>query len=159
MAYGSTATAPTAPTRTGYAFAGWYSDLGLTAAFSFTTAITTDLTLYAKWTINSYTVSFDSNSGTAVGSQIVAYGSTATAPTAPTRTGYTFAGWYSDSGLTSAFSFSTAITTDLTLYAKWTINSYLLSVTRVGDGLVTSTPAGIDCGSRPAARATTSTNW
>ena len=63
-----------------------------------------------------------------------------------TRTGHTFAGWYSDPGLISAFSFSTPITADRTLYAKWTINNYLLSVTRVGDGLVTSAPAGIDCG-------------
>ena len=146
VAYNGLATAPTAPTRTGYTFEGWYSDSDLITAFSFTTVITADLTLYAKWTINSYTVSFNSNGGTAVTSQVVAYGSTATAPTAPTRTGYTFAGWYSDSDLISAFSFTTPITTDLTLYAKWTINSYLLSVTRVGDGLVTSTPAGIDCG-------------
>ncbi len=57
-------------------------------------------------------------------SQVVVYGSTATAPTAPTRTGHTFAGWYSDPGLITAFSFTTAITAELTLYAKWTINNY-----------------------------------
>ena len=86
-----------------------------------------NITLYAKWTINSYTVSFESNGGTAVGSQVVAYNGLATAPTAPTRTGYTFEGWYSDSDLITAFSFTTVITADVTLYAKWTINTYTVS--------------------------------
>ena len=118
--YNMNATAPTAPTRTGYTFDGWYSDSGLTAVFNFaTTAITGDITLYAKWTINTYTVTFNSNGGSAVSSQIVNYNTVATKPADPTRAAYFFAGWYSDSGLMSAFNFSTAITADITLYAKW----------------------------------------
>ena len=117
--YNGIASQPTAPARTGYTFAGWYSDAGLASAFSFATAITTDITLYAKWTINSYTVTFDSNGGSAVTSQSVAYNGTATLPAAPTRTGFAFAGWYSDVGLSSAFTFTTAITGDITLHAKW----------------------------------------
>ncbi len=90
-------------------------------------------------------MSFDSNGGTAVASQVVAYGGTATAPTDPTRTGYAFAGWYSDSGLTSAFSFTTAITADLTLYAKWTINSYTVSFNSNG-GTIGNEPGRADNG-------------
>jgi uncharacterized repeat protein (TIGR02543 family) len=82
----------------------------------------------------SHTVSFDSNGGSAVTSQSIAYNNTATTPTTPTRTGYTFAAWYSDSALTSAFAFTTALTADTTLYAKWTINSYTVTFTSGGNG-------------------------
>jgi uncharacterized repeat protein (TIGR02543 family) len=68
-----------------------------------------------------HTVSFTSNGGSAVSSQTVAENTTATSPTAPTRSGYTFSGWYADSSLTAAFAFTTAITADTTLYAKWTV--------------------------------------
>jgi uncharacterized repeat protein (TIGR02543 family) len=138
IAHNNTATTPTAPTRTGYTFAGWYSDSGLTSAFAFTTPITADTTLYAKWSINNYTVSFDSNNGSAVTSQSVAYNNTATTPSAPTKTGFTFAGWYSDTGLTSAFAFTTPITVDTVLYAKWTINNYTVSFTSNGGSAVSS---------------------
>ena len=70
------------------------------------------------------TVSFASNGGSAVSSQNVTYNSSATAPAPPAKIGYAFAGWYADAGLTSAFTFSDAITGDTTLYAKWTLNSY-----------------------------------
>ncbi|HIJ86185.1 MAG TPA: beta-propeller fold lactonase family protein [Desulfuromonadales bacterium] len=127
--YNTTATAPAAPGKTGYTFAGWYSDAALTAAFTFTTAITADTTLYAKWTINSYTVSFNSNGGSAVTSQSVDYNALAAAPAAPTKTGSTFSGWYSDVALTTAFAFTTPISADTTLYAKWTLNSYTITPT------------------------------
>jgi uncharacterized repeat protein (TIGR02543 family) len=136
--YNATATSPVAPTKTGYTFGGWYSDAGLTSAFNFSTAITANTTLYAKWTINTYTVSFNSNGGTSVGSQTVNYNTTATSPTAPTKTGYTFWGWYSDAGLTATFSFSSAITANITLYAKWNINSYTVSFNSNGGSAVNS---------------------
>ena len=114
----ATVTQPAVPTRIGYTFAGWYSDSGFISTFSFSSAITADATLYAKWLAN-YTVAFNTNGASPVSSQIVASGNTATQPATPTRTGYTFAGWYSDSGFTSGFSFSTAITADMTIYVKW----------------------------------------
>jgi uncharacterized repeat protein (TIGR02543 family) len=67
-----------------------------------------------------YTVTFTSNGGSAVSSQLVSYNTTATAPTSPIKTGDTFAGWFSDAALTTKFAFTTAITADTTLYAKWT---------------------------------------
>ena len=127
--YGDQSAKPADPTKAGHTFAGWFTDSGLSQAFDFNnTAVTTDLTLYAKWTINSYTVNFDSNGGTAVDDQSVQYGELATAPVDPTLAGHTFAGWFTDSGLREAFDFeSTTVTSDLTLYAKWTINSYAVN--------------------------------
>jgi uncharacterized repeat protein (TIGR02543 family) len=125
--YNGMAAEPGAPTRTGYTFGGWYSDGNLTNAYSFTAKVTGNLTLYAEWTINSYTVSFNSNGGSEVNSQSVNYGGSATRPAAPTRAGYTFDAWYSDSDLRSPYGFTAAVTEDITLYAKWTANSYTLS--------------------------------
>ncbi len=78
-----------------------------------------------KYNRNTYTVTFDSNGGSDVSSQSLRYGATATEPADPTKTAttttkYTFDAWYSDSGLTTPFSFDTAIKKDITLYAKWT---------------------------------------
>ena len=74
----------------------------------------------------SYTVTFMMNDGTQTiyDTQTVTSGNTASAPaTNPTRTDYSFNGWYEDSAGTTAFSFSTPITADKTLYAKWTAQS------------------------------------
>ena len=69
------------------------------------------------------TVSFNSNGGTPVNSQTVNYNSTATQPADPTKSGYMFGGWYSDSDLNTAFDFNNPITTDTTLYVKWKITN------------------------------------
>ena len=114
-------------TRSGYTFSGWNTVAaggGTAYADSASYAFTANVTLYAQWTANSYTVSFNPNGGSAVSSQSVIYNGTATAPTAPTKTGSTFAGWYSDSGLTTAFNFATLITANTTLYAQWTPATY-----------------------------------
>lgn len=70
--------------------------------------------------VDTYTVSFESNGGSAVASQLVASGQTATEPAAPTKTGSTFDGWYTNVGLTTSYSFSTPVTGNIKLYAKWT---------------------------------------
>jgi len=78
------------------------------------------ITLYAKWTLNTYTVSFNSNGGSSVASQTVAYNSTATLPSPPpTKNSYRFSTWYSDSGLTRPYIFSAPVVNSLTLYALW----------------------------------------
>ncbi|RRJ95725.1 hypothetical protein Ga0100231_016970 [Opitutaceae bacterium TAV4] len=95
-AYGTLATV----SRTGYTFDYWYiSGSGTQVSASTTVSTASDHTLYAHWTVNQYQVTFDSAGGTSVSSQWVNHGSTATQPTAPTRTGYTFNGWY-NGGLT-----------------------------------------------------------
>ena len=125
--YGVGATLPTKDdmTREGYTFDGWYDNNDFSGS-SVTMISPTDTdakTFYAKWTINSYSVTFNSNDGSDIDSQTVDYGNTVAEPTAPTKNGYTFAGWYSDEGLVSAYDFSTTVTSDITLYAKWTKNS------------------------------------
>ncbi|MBQ2793605.1 MAG: InlB B-repeat-containing protein, partial [Clostridia bacterium] len=79
---GATATAPEAPTKEGYTFAGWYVG---EAAYDFGTPVTADVTVKAAWTLNSYTVTFDSDGGSAVDAQTVAHGAIATLPEAPTK--------------------------------------------------------------------------
>ena len=112
-------TLPTA-TRTGYAFQGWYTARsGGSQVSSSTTMEAANTTVYAHWTVNTYTVSFDSNGGSAVASQSVRYGSKATQPANPTRAGHTFQGWYTSRDGGSKYDFGTAVTGDVTLHAHW----------------------------------------
>ena len=73
-----------------------------------------------------HTVTFNTGEGSAVDSQVVADGAKATKPADPTRDGYVFAGWYADADLKSPYDFSTSVTKDLTLYAKWVKGSYVV---------------------------------
>ena len=70
-------------------------------------------------TTKTYKVSFNSNGGSAVKAQTVKSGAKASKPANPTKGGYVFKGWYSDKGLTKAYNFSTAVKSNVTLYAKW----------------------------------------
>ena len=117
---GATLTAPTAPTRDWYTFSGWYSDAGLSTAWNFSNPVNADMTLYAKWISNTVKGVFDSNGGSNVLEQTILKGSTFTKPSDPEKAGYTFEGWFSDAGLTTAWNFSSAVNADTTLYAKWT---------------------------------------
>ena len=124
---GKTAAEPPAPTRTPtaekeFTFAGWFAE-GAEEAFDFTTPITADLELTARWLESDrmYTVSFDSGDGSPVVTE-VAYNGLVTEPSAPTREGYVFAGWFAE-GAEEAFDFSTPVSGDLVLYAKWTEQS------------------------------------
>ena len=66
-----------------------------------------------------FTVTFDSNGGSAVASQTVKEGEKAAKPANPTRDGYTFEGWFADEALKTAYDFNTPVTSDITLYASW----------------------------------------
>ena len=124
--YGDTIDSSDLPTAslTGCTFDGWYKEIDgafASAAYDFSSPVTDSFTLKAKFNA---TVTFNSNGGSAVTSQSVVYGGKATAPTAPTKTGVTFGGWYTsnDSGVTlsaTAYDFDSAVNSDLTLYAKW----------------------------------------
>ena len=81
---------PADPAKEGYTFIGWYSG---ESEWDFETPVTADLTLTAKWQINRYTITFDTAGGSEVPSITQDYGTAITPPAAPTRTGYTFAGW------------------------------------------------------------------
>jgi len=111
---------PTDPTRSGYTFAGWYTAATGGTAWDFATTIAEDITLHAHWTaISTNTVTFDTGVGT--GTYTVATGDPVFEPSAhPTRSGYTFAGWYTAATGGTAWDFATVITGDTTLYAHWT---------------------------------------
>jgi uncharacterized repeat protein (TIGR02543 family) len=124
------------PTRTGYTFAGWYQDSGLTEAFNLTQMPANDLTVYAKWSINQYTISFSTNGGTSVNSITQDYGTSVNTPTPPTKIEYTFIGWYRDEAFNTGYSFTTMPAENLTLYAKWSPNQYQVNfVTNGGQSM------------------------
>lgn len=138
--HGKQVTEPSpAPEEYGYTFGGWYTDKDCTARNKFTfdadgkstTPITDHITLYAKWEINKYKVTFDFNTGkpSTPKTEEVEYGNPVSEPAKPTHTGYTFDGWYTDQGCTDGnkFNFDTKITRDITLYAKWTKNHYTVT--------------------------------
>lgn len=142
VAYNSTFKKPADPTETGYTFIGWYTDKDCTDGneFDFDVPVTSDnyeITLYAKWEINKYTVKFDFNTGktSTPKTEEVEYGNPVSEPTKPTHTGYTFGGWYTDQACTDGKEFTfdadgkstTPITDNTTLYAKWTKNRYTVT--------------------------------
>ncbi|MDE7167609.1 MAG: InlB B-repeat-containing protein [Clostridia bacterium] len=124
---GYAATKPTNPTKTGYTFVGWYIDEKCTVAWNFSTKIYMDTVLYAKWSANYNDVKFNSNGGTNVNTWWIKTGDTVPKPSDPTKTGYTFAGWYADSFLKTPYDFSTEVNSDMTLYAKWTPKTYTIT--------------------------------
>ena len=109
---------PTIEDKEGFEFDGWYTDSGFTSKFNFSSPIKSNLTLYARWEKKKYTVSFVLE-GSDIPGQEVEFDTKAAKPTVETREGFEFDGWYTDSGFTSKFNFSSPIKSNLTLYAKW----------------------------------------
>lgn len=122
------------PTRTGYTFAGWTGSNGTTPQTTITIAkgSTGNRNYKANWTINQYTLTFDTAGGTTIDPITQDYSSDVTAPANPTRTGYTFAGW--DKEIPAKLS-----TENLTLIATWTPINYIISYDLDG-GTVTGNP-------------------
>ena len=112
--FGADITAPAAPTKTGYTFAGW--DKEIPAAMPAENTVIT-----AKWNVNKYTITFDTDGGTDIPAITQDYGTDVTAPVNPTKTGYTFAGWTPEVP-------STIPAENITVKAQWSINSYTLTV-------------------------------
>jgi uncharacterized repeat protein (TIGR02543 family) len=123
---GGKADEPTAPTKAGYTFGGWYKESNFTNQWNFgTDTVTGNITIYAKWTVveGNHEVTFNTNGGSSVSNQSVTPGGKATEPTAPTKAGYTFAGWYKESDFTNQWDFGTdTVSAATTLYARWTPN-------------------------------------
>jgi uncharacterized repeat protein (TIGR02543 family) len=119
---GSIASAPTPPIRSGYSFFHWVIT-GTSTVYDFSSQVTSDLSLTAVWEENGvvfHLITFIENGGSNVTDQIVDDGDLPIEPADPTRSGYLFMGWYSDIALTSIYTFDSAPTADVTLYAKWT---------------------------------------
>ena len=159
--HGSKATMPTNPTKKGYEFAGWYNH---DTVYDFSTPVTSNLALTAKWVTVPTTeptkviVTFDSNGGSAVAAAEILKDAVVAAPAAPTREGYTFAGWYNGETL---YNFNKPVTEALTLTAKWDVNTY--TVTWDVDGKTTTVEyaygAAITLPTAPAKDGYTFTGW
>ena len=131
VADGRTAVKPADPAKSGYLFGGWFKEETCENEWDFETdTITEDLTLYAKWTPapppppppppapKTYTVRF-LDGDAELSSLTVQAGDKAAPPDEPEKEGFRFAGWHTDREGTAPFDFETAVTADLTLYAKW----------------------------------------
>ncbi len=132
VAYGGTVSDPGIPARTGYAFDGWYTTASGGAQYSFNTAVYSDKTLYAHWSSDAYIVVFDANGGTfssgnSTTSKTVYYGKTVSEPRIPTRTGYSFEGWYTSASGGWAYDLTSEVYSDKTLYAHWTTITYTVT--------------------------------
>jgi uncharacterized repeat protein (TIGR02543 family) len=137
--FGSPLVIPT-PTRVGHAFGGWFIDSNLTQPYSGSTIAmpAENLTLYAKWTINQYTITFNTNGGDIISTQTHTFGSPLVIPT-PTRVGHVFGGWFTDSNLTQSYSESETMPAEnLTLYAKWNVNQYTITFNTNGGDIIST---------------------
>ena len=119
--YGTAVTAPAAPTKEGYTFVGWNMEVPATMPAE-------NVTIEAQWTVNQYTITFDTDGGSDVAAITQDYGTAVTTPAAPTKTGYTFAGW--DMEIPANMPAK-----DVTITAKWTVNIYNVTLMD-GDSVV-----------------------
>ncbi len=120
--YNTAVTAPANPTKAGYTFAGWLPVVPTTMPASNTTCV-------AQWTVNQYTITFDSDGGSAVAPITQDFGTAVTAPANPTKTGYTFAGWLPVVPTTMPASNTTCV-------AQWTVNQYTITFDSAGGSAV-----------------------
>ena len=123
---GEKAIEPDVPSRQGYQFTDWYLD---DTKYDFNADVTGNMTLTAKWTAKSYTITFDTNGGSDIGHITQDYGTTIKAPAAPTKTGYTFMGWEPELPATMPAG-------DMTLTAQWRINRYTVTFDTDGGSAV-----------------------
>ena len=122
--YQSTINAPEYPTKTGYSFIGWDKAVPSTMPAE-------NMTIKAQWQINQYTITFDTDGGTAINPITQDYNTAITKPSDPTKKGYTFTGWDNDIP-------STMPAEDMTIKAQWQINQY--TITFDTDGGTTISP-------------------
>ncbi|OKZ81967.1 MAG: hypothetical protein BHV98_02110 [Clostridium sp. CAG:217_53_7] len=117
---GTLATRPDAPAATpGYTFGGWNKADGTAWDYA-SDKVTDNITLYAKWAANTYTITFDTAGGSEITPITQDYGTVITAPEAPTREGYTFIGWDKEIPTTMP-------TENMTVTAQWEINQYTIT--------------------------------
>jgi uncharacterized repeat protein (TIGR02543 family) len=144
-AFGTRLAEPSPPSHYGYVFGGWYTDElcspGSRWNFALNTVPATDIILYAKWTIDEFTVTYDANGhGVAPPPTTAVFGTKISIPPPPFETGYIFGGWFKNRGCTSAWDFAvdTMPGRDLTLYAKWTVMAFTVTYDANGHGAAPS---------------------
>lgn len=130
--FGSDVTLPT-PTKNGFDFIGWFLDSSLETSANITTMPDTNPTLYAKWQAHSHILSIYLNNGTAKIDKSVDFGTTlleidGVNPEQISKVGHTFVGWFTNEALTQELTQTTMPDEDFSIYAKWQINSYTISL-------------------------------
>lgn len=127
---GTLATRPDAPAATpGYTFGGWNKADGTAWDYA-SDKVTDNITLYAKWAANTYTITFDTAGGSEIAPITQDYGTVITAPEAPTREGYTFIGWDKEIPTTMPAE-------NMTVTAQWKINRYTITFDTAGGSEIT----------------------
>lgn len=124
--FGTAVTAPTI-TKEGSTFVGWFQDEELTIPYVFTNKEAENITIYAKWEVNEYTIAFEENGGSEVLNLSQDYDTAITAPEVPTKLGHSFVGWYIDAAFVTEFTFDTMPANNITLYAKWAPNEFTIN--------------------------------
>jgi len=113
--------------KIGFTFMGWNTEQngsGTDYSVGAVKTISGDLVLYAKWQVVKHEVTFNTNGGSTLLSEMVDYNTKAAEPPAPTKLGYTFDGWYTEASLTNRWDFTNdTILGNTTLYAKWVVKS------------------------------------
>lgn len=135
--HGSTVNAPGMTSFEGGMLAGWYKDAECTQKWDFgSDVVTKNVTLYAKWNLYTYTVTFDSRGGSYVAPFTdVPYGSRIVPPQAPLMDGYAYRGWFLGADLKVWWRFDTDIVKgNITLYARWEVPDDTFIVEFSGNG-------------------------
>ncbi len=135
--YGETVAVPDEPIKVGHSFNGWYLEETYDNQVVFPYEVTGTATIYAKWDINDYTITFDSNGGSAVLPLTEDYQSPVEEPDEPIREGHTFAGWFEDDDtFLVPYTFDLMPVDGITLYANWSINTYTITFDSKGGSAV-----------------------
>ncbi|HNX14531.1 MAG TPA: InlB B-repeat-containing protein [Oscillospiraceae bacterium] len=135
--YNTTVAAPAAPTRDHYSFGGWVDSLNNPISFPYT--LVEDITVYAEWQIDSYTMMFDSEGGSSVTPITQNYNTQVIKPEDPTKYGFTFSGWYTgENGTGTLVNFPHTLTDNITVHAKWTAQQFTVSFDSEGGSSVSS---------------------
>lgn len=118
---------PENPSKEGNKFVGWFTDLESETEYKFGDRLTEDVVLYAKWSVDNYTITFLGNGSEKDVEPITQpYDSKVIEPDAPTREKYEFTGWYEDQACSSLYTFSTMPAKDITLYAGWKKKTFVV---------------------------------
>ena len=123
------------PTKSGYTFLGWYYDSDFTNEAFAGDPLSGDVVLYAKWVLNTYTIIFEENGGSTISDIEEAIELPSELPI-PTKSGYTFLGWYYDSDFTNEAFAGDLLTGDVTLYAMWGEKNKMTDITILIIGLI-----------------------
>jgi uncharacterized protein (TIGR02145 family)/uncharacterized repeat protein (TIGR02543 family) len=133
------------PTKSGYTFSGWFTTPATSGGMEVTVSYVFDAntSIYARWTLINYTISFDASGGTVTpASSLTGEGWKLASLPVPSRTGYTFGGWFTTSAAIGGTQVTVGYVFDATttVYARWTVVNYTITYTFDGGSVTTANP-------------------